>query len=322
MGLLPSKDESLESFIFRLARIRRVEAPSRLASRTCMPNPWTRVTLDGLMSLAAEADVPMESLMPLWRGNPDDPFVLFWNSRLPLGALDWRITSGRKVCPACLHEAGRHLAVWDLSFISACPVHRARLVDTCPSCDSALTWRGSEVTRCGCGVGGDLTRIWAEPVSPEQAHATACVQGLLGDERFAAEAAVVRALPPFQAMVPNAVIEFLFRLGLEATATRPRRYFFGFERMGDYDVPSHEVLAQSLAAVRDWPAGFHAVLDHLRRRHVTDLRVATQKVTESIVRWATPLPRGGGKEVLSAVTEWRRAARLLPGYVPLVRRPG
>lgn len=316
LGLMPAADESLQSYIFRLARRRRTETPYALGQRLGLTGFGPRAPRGLVERLALEAAVPVEALLPLWRGNPHDPFVVFWGHTLPGSALDWRVEGGRKVCPKCLAERGRHLGVWDLCFVSACATHRTALVDTCLACKDPITWKGNDVAWCGCKKGGDLRRIWAAPVTPEQADATACLQGLLGDPRFPEEAAGVRALPPFRNMAPAHIIEFLVRLGLDAVATRPRRYFFGFENMGDVEVPPHEALARSVAAVRDWPTGFYAELDHMRRRHVRDIRAATQKVTEGIVRWATPLPNGGGKEIMHAVTEYRRAARELAARNP------
>jgi len=316
LGLTPAADESLQSYVFRLARRRRTETPNVLSKRLGFTGVASRASRESVERLAAEAGIPLESLLPLWRGNPHAPLVLFGGHSLPGSALDFQVNTGRKVCPECLAEHGRHLAVWDLSFVSACPIHRKVLVDTCLACRDPITWKGNDVAWCGCKEGGDLRRIPAAPVTTEQANATACVQGLLGDPQFMSAAADFRALPPFRNMAPAHVVEFLVRLGLDAAATRPRRYFFGFENMGDVEVPPHEALARSVAAVRDWPAGFHRELNHMRRRHVTDVRTATQKVTEGIVRWATPLPNGGGKEVVRAVAEWRRAARELAAGTP------
>ncbi len=313
---MPAADESLQSYVFRLARRRRTETPNVLSKRLGFTGLASRASRESVERLAEEAGIPLESLLPLWRGNPHSPLVLFWGHSLPGSALDFQVNTGRKICPECLAEHGRHLAVWDLSFVSACPIHRKVLVDTCLACGGPITWKGNDVAWCGCKEGGDLRRIPAAPVTPEQANATACVQGLLGDPQFSVEAAAVRALPPFRNMAPAHIVEFLVRLGLDAVAPRPRRYFFGFENMGDVEVPPHEALARALAAVRNWPTGFHHELDHMRRRHVTDVKAATQKVTEGIVRWATPLPNGGGKEVVRAVAEYRRAARELAARSP------
>ncbi|MBI0435956.1 TniQ family protein [Roseomonas sp. KE0001] len=316
LGLTPSADESLQSYIFRLANRRRTETPKALGERLGFKGLASRASLNSVERLALEASVPFESLLPLWRGDPHSPFVLFWNHELPGSALDFGLQEGRKVCPECLAERGRHLAVWDLSFISACPVHRKALVDKCHACENPIKWKGNGLAWCGCRKGGDLTKAPAAPVTPEQANATACVQGLLGDPQFTEEGTGVLALPPFRNMAHAQVIEFLVRLGLDAAATRPRRYFFGFENMGDVEVPPHEALARSLAAVRNWPAGFHAELDNMRRLHLTDVTTATQKVTKGIVRWATPLPNGGGWAIKQAVKDYRRAARELDARSP------
>jgi hypothetical protein len=56
-----------------------------------------------------------------------------------------------KVCPACLRESNHCRRMWDLLPYTACPVHEAVLLDTCPGCYGRVSWVRSKVGSCRCG---------------------------------------------------------------------------------------------------------------------------------------------------------------------------
>lgn len=309
LGALPCPDETLVGYIFRLAKRRRTVTPYGLAARVAMAAKTDRVTLDVLERVAEVAEVPFEALLPLWRGAPGDPFAVVHGVRLPISALDRPNPFGRRVCPACLAEHERHRVWWDLAFVSACPRHLARLLDRCPDCGRPLAWQGEDMTRCGCRRGGYLAKARSPSVTAEEARATAVIQGLLGDARYAAEAAAARAAAPFRGMAPGHAVEFPVRLGFEAVAARPRARAFSFERLGEDGAPPHEALSRALAAVEDWPLGLHRVLDTMRRRRVLAVEASLWKCTNPVAQWANSLPNGEGREVVAALRDYRRAVR-------------
>jgi hypothetical protein len=194
--------------------------------------------------------------------------------------------------------------VWDFFFIDLCPEHLAVLVDTCTDCGELLVWRGRDLTKCGCNQGGDLKKARALKVSRDQARATAVVQGLLRDDRYASEAAVAHALPPLARMGPGHAVEFLVRLGFEAAAVRPRRRTFAFEPLGDGEIVAHEALSRGLEAVELWPDGLYSVLDDMRRRRIRGPEESPRLCSTRILNWASRLPDGGGEEVGQAVNQY------------------
>lgn len=56
-----------------------------------------------------------------------------------------------QVCITCLHLRGCCLALWDLSCVTACPLHGRRLVDRCSKCGASLTWDRPAADVCRCG---------------------------------------------------------------------------------------------------------------------------------------------------------------------------
>ncbi len=178
-------------------------------------------------------------------------------------AFDRRGGAGRRVCPACLLEHRHHRAIWDLMFIAACPVHAVCLVDACRTCGSALRWAGGSLTRCACL--SDLTQVAAKPTPKADLRGTKAVHGLLlGDDRFEKQANHAMSLEPFQDLGPGKIVEFLFRIGLELVAARPK--VFSLEQPGELAWEAHVALNHGLELAQRWPAAFHEALEMMRMR--------------------------------------------------------
>jgi hypothetical protein len=59
--------------------------------------------------------------------------------------------SSPKLCPLCLVEVDYHRKIWDLAYVTSCPVHKCLLLDTCPGCSRRITWARNHVSVCRCG---------------------------------------------------------------------------------------------------------------------------------------------------------------------------
>lgn len=55
------------------------------------------------------------------------------------------------VCPACLAEDGYLRHYWEHAYVTACPHHHVRLVDTCNDCGELLSPNRYHIDRCDCG---------------------------------------------------------------------------------------------------------------------------------------------------------------------------
>lgn len=56
-----------------------------------------------------------------------------------------------KVCPGCLKQDEYCRIMWDLLPFTACPSHKAILIDKCPRCKKPLSWVRNRVSVCRCG---------------------------------------------------------------------------------------------------------------------------------------------------------------------------
>lgn len=67
--------------------------------------------------------------------------------------LAWRKTGTRqRFCPECMRIFGFHCILWNLAFVTACPLHRCKLLERCTSCLKLLTWFSLSGFNCKCGI--------------------------------------------------------------------------------------------------------------------------------------------------------------------------
>lgn len=56
-----------------------------------------------------------------------------------------------RICPSCISQHPICAAQWDLTLVTACPIHGCELLDECPQCGKKLHWYRSAVAHCKCG---------------------------------------------------------------------------------------------------------------------------------------------------------------------------
>lgn len=300
-GLDPFEDESLIGFIFRASRSR---PEFRSAKDLGGLNLSNRPSAEELERLAGAIGTDRRLLAALCYGDRDLPFCMFRGVELPRGSLARAPEDTRKVCPKCLEDSAYHRAIWDMAFISACPIHSADLLSHCLTCKKALRWQGKSMTRCKCLRSADLTMVVTDRIGPADILATKAVHGLLRDVRFAPEAAWARTLPPLHDLPDNRIIEFLYRLGLEALAEH-QTHAFSFVSLGKYTDKPHLALARGLQAAETWPSGFFDILDATRRRIPSKAERSLQKCAGPIERWLTKLDPGQGGCIADALSDYR-----------------
>lgn len=55
-----------------------------------------------------------------------------------------------KICSRCLAEKNYCRKVWELSLVTACPIHQCLLLDNCPSCLEKIDWARPKINLCHC----------------------------------------------------------------------------------------------------------------------------------------------------------------------------
>ena len=269
-----------------------------LAVQAGLPNLVSREGMNDaafLARLAEAADVPLNDLAAISYNSDQRGQARFRGQTIPASLLKGSAVF-RRVCPECLAKSPYHRAAWDLSFFSACPVHERLMVDACPDCGELLRWHGLDLTQCGCS-GGSLSRIRPPQVAPDALDGLRLACGILGDCRFEPDVAVVRTLPPFVGLPDLAILEFVYRLGMDLTPGT-RRKLFSLENPAELDEEPHLALHRGLAAARSWPDGLQWALSAVSK---TSWDMASARVSrvwfDAMSAWLSGLPLGEGGEL-------------------------
>jgi hypothetical protein len=290
----------LVSFVFRLAKRREMPTGWMLAAQAGFSHLTNRPGDEAITRLAVLANVEVDELRAISYGDWDPVRAVFRGLDVPATLLKAHVAR-RVVCPACLAESAHHRAVWDLSFASACPVHRREMVDACPECGRALRWAGNDLTRCKCSA--DLTKAVSASVAPEMLDGVAAAYGLLsckarcaGDEQFAAAAADARSLAPLRDLGPVHAFEFLYRVGMDLTPG-VRRKLFSLEQPGKLDELAYAALHRGLEVARGWPASFAEVPATVAQIWGLGRDETAKKWVRAVERWLGGLGPGQGGAV-------------------------
>lgn len=89
-------------------------------------------------------------------------------------------TSQCAVCPLCLDGCKAIRGSWDLAAVAACSAHGCWLVDQCPRCRLAFSWKRPGVAKCLCGY--DMSRVPTTPAPPAACALTGILEHRLTDE--------------------------------------------------------------------------------------------------------------------------------------------
>jgi hypothetical protein len=153
----PVSDESFIGYLIRLAELNRLATLSWLLQAAQIKsyvrsNPsFAFNPLINLLPLAQltgvdEADIVNLFYIPVDQSRSMGDYMVF-GSAMPQYMIRARQP---KVCPACLAEASYARKVWDLSPVTACPIHRCLLLDECPNCAKRISWSRFKINYCRC----------------------------------------------------------------------------------------------------------------------------------------------------------------------------
>lgn len=169
--VVPRRSESLRGYV------------ARLADQNGYPNgAWMlRRLVSGmgarfdLERLATAVELVVESLLQCEGVQPVSGGYLLIIDGSVLNRETWRLSS-RRYCPQCLAEQGFWQGLWEISLVTACPVHGVELRDTCPRCGKPLSWSQDGYRRCRCGA--SLLVVDSLPATEAEITTASLVAGL------------------------------------------------------------------------------------------------------------------------------------------------
>lgn len=215
--------------------------------------------------LASLTGIPAEQLVAIayWpsRYGAGMRWIRFFGVQLSNSLLE---LGSPKVCPVCLQEDDAfRRALWDLSYVEACPVHGVWLVRHCPDCGRRSQWCNAHLRSCACGRA--FARCKVEPCGDGVRALTRLIaHASPADARDQLDPSAATAFPSELSTMPLVdLLELIIRIGNYASSgsisDAPRQDFRDRRR-------AVMAAADLLAA---WPESFIALLDN---RHTKSSR--------------------------------------------------
>jgi predicted DNA-binding transcriptional regulator AlpA len=299
----PRPDESLPGFLVRLARRVGAASVDRLAFMVPLRRAGCVTGEDDLGPLARMAGTEKAVL----EGMAYRPSGRFAHHRFGNGTLHREIIdlTKRRYCAACLAAEGYHRADWDVTLLTACPTHSARLITTCDRCGDDQSWNHTDILRCGCGR--DLRS--AVPVCVPDSEAVA-IQRLVD----LARARSTGWLPPaLAACDPADLVHLSMCLGMFMTGWIGERRVETLAAAGAVAVA--EVMVSGIGALAAWPG---PLLDYLASEQLKAGeragRYGARKTIGPIYGWLQGMGAGPVRDAIVAVV------RELPAGDPVLAR--
>lgn len=141
------------------------------------------------------------------------------------------------LCPDCVVEAGFIPAWTDLAIVDACPVHRRKLMASCPACNTPIKWFRPGLLICRCGY--DFAQTDSQPIG--EAHASllsAIISKVMG-----------RACNDNSSGLPMQYITKMTLVSLVRLVHVLARFSLGAN--------AREPIATAARVLSDWPRNFH-----------------------------------------------------------------
>lgn len=189
----PFRDESLAGYIIRLAQSNYYPEPNWIFKMSSLKKRGIYANLfyeseDNLQKLSLLSEIEEDILWSMAWTSKRQSNSIFMNKVKIFGDFVPIQSISKlhiKLCPICLRSAPYCRSVWDLSFITTCPLHNCLLMDYCPQCGKKIGYSRPGVSICKCGY--DWRNYEPESLSEEQVSLSKFVYHLCGIADFESE---------------------------------------------------------------------------------------------------------------------------------------
>ena len=157
-----------------------------------------------------------------------------------------------RVCIACIKKNGYASAFFDLSIVTACPIHSKQLLSRCPSCKQDLDYMRSRLLQCRCGA--DLSEATTENATPETLELLNVVLAVFNNSGLIASESMTGM--PFDALT-NMALNTLIAL-IRSTGASKR--LVDQSRSPGLTINHNSEIAAAAAVFTNWPHHYHEFL--------------------------------------------------------------
>lgn len=259
----PYPDESPMGYVLRVAEHNCYESPNWILRLAGLDPPAFEKRCRGLGALSVDAGlerfmglfahqlcVLVETLVVKDAGGGESRIP---RSTIPAVALRPRY---RKVCPECLRERSYCRSSWDLVCVTACPTHRAVLLDACPACQRRVGWNRPGVSVCRCRY--DWRDHPTVPIEDAQMLATTLLMRAVDGIGTGAGDAQQRCDPAGGLPLGDRCRVLLALAPLAVVAGQS-----GHLARGVSNTERHEAMEFAARVLTPWPSNFHRFCEQI-----------------------------------------------------------
>lgn len=276
--ITPYADESLSGYVIRLTEVNDYDTPSwilQLAGIQDYVQHKVGFSFNdrlNLLPLASLTGIEVSQLRSLIY-QPVDHSKRKFGDYLVFGSLTPRFIirpRSFKICPSCLRETAYVRKIWELTPVTACPIHRCLLLDQCPNCKRRLPYNRNTVSCCTCKF--DWRDSHLKTVEPADLATTGRIHALCnlpGGTSPTAEELNVNPLYGLQLMDFIAALFFIASQYRASSIMSGRRYVAALGRGFNSTVTNadiHELLSKAFSTYNNWPENFFSFLDWRREQ--------------------------------------------------------
>lgn len=168
-----------------------------------------------------------------------------------------------RVCPVCISQHPICAAQWDLTFVTACPIHACELLDECPQCGKKLHWLRSAVANCKCGF--NIGEAETRSVSPHVLALTKLIyRAVNADSMPTTDAAEAKFGSDILALPLHSLLRVIHYLGATFHPSAKHLTQASYKRTDLTAV--QEIVDVAGLTLSEWPI-----------RHIEQLKAATER---------------------------------------------
>ncbi len=262
------EDESFVGYILRLTELNSYDTPSWIVQLAGIGkffrlgltfNCYKGLDLSKLAQLTGADVTDLTKLLFI----PDDSgrrkakfYVVFKATVFPY--VIRRCTP--KICPGCLQDTGYTRKIWELAPVTACPIHKCLLMDSCPHCQAPISWQRPGISVCRCGT--DWREYRTSLIEDSELAVARQIYHLCG---------LITGTPPQQnpdltspiyELDLKSYISALFFVAGQYVGTTDTKGKNLVVRRRNFEI--HELLCKAQPVFLDWPNNFYSFLDWYR----------------------------------------------------------
>ncbi len=260
----PHPDESFAGYLTRLTDLNHYDSPSWILQLAKLGNYERKEALafperERLGHLSALTGVGVTQLLEITHQRHsarrhDSVASRFFGLSVPRSAIRLRTA---RICPACLREHGYVRRVWELTLVTACPLHKCLLVDECPRCHRSIPFLRPRLNFCRSGH--NLRNIKTPSVKEDEMELTRRVHVLCNLERTweapghngPLSALELRDLIEIISLITSQYYRVSYGCGIRAVDTTTR-----WLREAIKVKDAHALLCKTMNVFREWPNNF------------------------------------------------------------------